>query len=166
MCSEPCAIKHVNNTTRQGGAGLVRTARLTRRAPDHPRGFSLVEIMVVVVIIGLLAGAVTVGFGKYLDSAKQNRAKSDLRAIMTEVDGFKMLNGRYPTNDEGVEVLDMPGGVPTDPWGNRYEYNSPAGNGRPYEVFTLGQDAQEGGDGIDADIYSWQLQQAEETAEP
>jgi len=87
-------------------------------------------------------------------------------AIMTEVDGFKMLNGRFPTNDEGVEVLDMPGGVPTDPWGNRYEYNSPAGNGRPYEVFTLGQDAQEGGDGIDADIYSWQLQQPDETAQP
>lgn len=130
------------------------------------RGFSLVEIMVVVVIIGLLAGAVTVGFGKYLDSAKTNRAMSDLRAIRTEVDGFKTLNGRYPTNDEGLEVIGMQNGVPIDPWGNRYEYNSPAGNGEPYEVFTLGQDAQEGGEGIDSDIYSWQIGTEEGSATP
>lgn len=144
----------------------ARTTRRNRRAGRNRRAFSLVEIMVVVVIIGLLAGMVTVGFNKYLDSAKKSRAKSDIRVIADEVKGFYLLNNRYPTNDEGTEVLQMDGGIPVDPWGNRYAYNSPAGNGEPFEVYTLGQDGQEGGEGVDADIYSWQINDAEETAGP
>jgi len=141
---------------------MAPNARTPRHACRARRAFSLVEIMVVVVIIGLLAGMVTVGFNKYLDSAKKSRAKSDIRVIADEVKGFYLLNNRYPTNDEGTEVLQMDGGIPVDPWGNPYAYNSPAGNGEPFEVYTLGQDGQEGGEGIDTDIYSWQINDAQE----
>lgn len=128
-------------------------------------GFSLIEIMVVVVIIGLLSGMVAVGVNKYVDAAKVNRAQSDIAAIVTEVKGFYLLNNRYPSNDEGIDALGMDSNA-IDPWGEPYAYNSPAGNGEPFEVYTLGQDRQEGGEGIDADIYSWQLGETEATSGP
>lgn len=137
-----------------------------RRGPFRGRGFSLIEIMVVVVIIGLMAGAVAVGVGKYLDSAKRNRAKSDLAVIVTEVKGFHAMNSRYPTSDEGIESLKMDSGF-LDPWGQPYQYVSPAANAdEPFEVFTLGQDGREGGEGIDADIYSWQLNDVDPVGAP
>ena len=148
MCSKKRLQPQLNHPTPKGA---------TRR------GFSLVEIMVVVVIIGLLAGMVTVGFAKYLDAAKKNVAKSDISVLAREVKGYYMLNNRYPSNDEGIAVLKLDNnGI--DPWGNPYQYNSPAGNGDAFEVYTLGEDGTEGGEGNDADIFSWQLNAADETA--
>lgn len=124
-------------------------------------GFSLIEIMVVVVIIGMLAGAVTIGMSKYLDSGKKNRAKSDIAVITSEVKGFYAMNSRYPSSDEGIEALDLDSKA-LDPWGRPYEYVSPAANAdEPFEVYTLGQDGREGGEGVDADIYSWELNKIE-----
>lgn len=125
-------------------------------------GFSLVEIMVVVVIIGLLAGAVTLKVGGYMDTAKENRVQSDIRAIERAIENYHVMHHRYPSPDAGLEALDALKNK-TDPWGNRYRYNRPASRGdAPFEVFTLGEDGREGGEGPDADVYSWQLDDGEE----
>ncbi len=121
-------------------------------------GFSLIEVMVVVVIIGLLAGAVAIKVTGYMETAKISRAESDLATIKTAVEAYYLQHNRYPGNDEGLDALDLESS--TDPWGRRYEYNSPGREG-PFEVYTLGEDGREGGDGVNADIYSWQLGDAE-----
>jgi general secretion pathway protein G len=111
--------------------------------------------MVVVVIIGLLAGAVTLKVADYMDTAKINRAKSDIATISNAVEAYYLKNSRYPSNEEGLSKLPLKNRM--DPWGQPYEYNCPA-QSEPYEVFTLGTDGRPGGDGINADIYSWQLE--------
>ncbi|MBX2851122.1 MAG: type II secretion system major pseudopilin GspG [Phycisphaeraceae bacterium] len=126
------------------------------------RGFSLIEIMVVVVIMGMLAGAVAVGVNQYMDTAKINRAKSDIATIVDAVEAYKLTKGRYPTSNEGLEPLPLKNDL--DPWGRAYGYNNP-GQSEPFEVFTLGADGRDGGEGIEADIYSWQLGEMEEVTE-
>ena len=127
----------------------TRVRRRTARG-----GFSLVEVMVVVVIIGMLAGAVAVGVKSYMSSARVNRARSDIATIVDAVESYALENG-YPGNDRGLEVLPLKNR--TDPWGRPYQYNNPGQENQPFEVFTFGADGKPGGDGEDADIYSWQL---------
>jgi general secretion pathway protein G len=121
-------------------------------------GFSLIEVMVVVVIIGMLAGAVAWKASGMMETARINRARSDIKAISDAVETHYLTNSRYPGNDEGLSVLPLENTV--DPWGRPYEYNSPARN-QPFEVFSLGADGREGGEGINADIYSWDLAERE-----
>lgn len=125
--------------------------------------FSLIEIMVVVVIIGILAGAVAVGMGQYVDSARINRAKSDIATIVMAIENYKIGpgNGSYPTQDVGLSVIDFEQGTGQDPWGRAYEYLVPGQNDEPYEVYTLGRDGRDGGEGVDADIYSWMIGEVE-----
>jgi len=126
------------------------------------RGFSLVELMIVVVIIGLLAGTVTLYVPAYLTQAKQNAARHEISTIVQALEAFYATYGRYPTNDEGLAVLTQPTekiaepllkGMPTDPWSKPYQYNCP-GRTQPYEVICYGADGREGGEGADADIGS------------
>lgn len=145
------------NTNEKIGMKLLGRAR--RR-----RGFSLIEIMVVVVIMGMLAGAVAVGVNQYMDTAKVNRAKSDIGAIVDAIETYKITKGKYPTSNQGLSVIDFKKGTGKDPWGRAYGYNNP-GQSEPFEVFTLGADGRDGGDGIDADIYSWQIGEMEEVSE-
>jgi general secretion pathway protein G len=138
-------------------SGTQRAASKTGTRPPQARrtrGFSFIEIMVVVVIIGLLAGAVALKVGDYMDTAKTNRARSDLATIVDAVEAYQLKNGRYPANEEGLDKLPLKNC--TDPWGHPYEYNSPAQN-EPYEVVSYGADGRKGGDGVNADLYSWQL---------
>jgi general secretion pathway protein G len=139
---------------------MFSNVHLTSR-PRRPRlasrGFSFIEIMVVVAIMGLLAGAVTLKVMGYMDTAKVNRAKSDIATIVNAVETYNLANGRFPTNDEGLQKLPLKNH--TDPWGNPYEYNCP-GKTEPFEVYSLGADGRPGGDGMNADIYSWQLEEA------
>ncbi|NBC11100.1 MAG: type II secretion system major pseudopilin GspG [Planctomycetes bacterium] len=121
------------------------------------RGFSLIEIMVVVVIIGLLAGAVAMRFTGTVDKAKLSRARSDIATIMDAVEMYYLYHGRYPSNAEGLEALDLESR--TDPWGNEYIYNQPGPDGEPFEIVCLGRDEQQGGEGPDADVYSWNLEE-------
>ena len=129
-------------------------------------GFSLVEIMIVVVIIGLLAGVVTVNVRGYLTSAKQNVARQDLARIRDALDRFWSEYDRYPTNEEGLALLSRPtekllepllSAEPRDPWDRPYQYTCPGPDGSPYEVSCLGADGREGGSGADADISSRDL---------
>lgn len=129
---------------------LHRNRRGRRRA-----GFTFIEVMVVVVIIGMLAGAVTLKVSSYMDKSKINRAKADIALIVKAIEADS-LDGQYPGNSEGLSNVQVKN--KTDPWGNAYQYNSPGQEDRPYEVFSFGADGRPGGQDADADIYSWQVQ--------
>ena len=123
------------------------------------RGFSFVEIMAVVIIIGILAGAVAIKFKDYIDKSKVNRAKGDIATIITAVESYYADKGNYPTNDDGLDVLKIT--TQNDPWGRGYQYNFP-GRESDYDIICLGRDGMEGGSGIDGDINSWELGQSQE----
>ena len=141
------------------------------RAPHgfSEQGFTLLEIMVVVVIIGLLAAIVAPNLIGRIDDAAIARAKSDIRLIETQVNLFRLDNFRYPSTTEGLQALvESPGEasapnwrqhlprVPIDPWDQPYRYEHPGRHGE-IDVFTYGADRQEGGEGINADIGNWDL---------
>jgi general secretion pathway protein G len=149
---------------------------MAKRVSPFPRaatGFTLIEIMVVVVILSILAAFVVPQVMDKPDQARLTKAQQDLRAIETALDLYKLDNFRYPSTDQGLEALvEQPtippipnnwkqGGylkrLPTDPWGNPYRYLSPGRNGQ-YDIYTLGADNQEGGEGPDADLGNWDLQ--------
>ena len=125
-------------------------------------GFSFIEVMMVVVIIGLLAGGVAWKVTGVMDTAKANRAKSDIAAIENAVEHYYLQHSRYPSNSEGLENVALKSGKKKDPWGHPYRYNRPGEGDAPFEVFTLGADGREGGEGADTDIYSWNINETEE----
>jgi general secretion pathway protein G len=143
----------------------------THRANRQHRmgGFTLIEIMVVVVIIGLLVGIVAPNVMERLRRAEIGRAQADIKSITTALDFFRMDQYRYPTTDEGLDILlgdaEIDGkpvaqhlkSDPIDPWGRPYLYVSPSTHGEDYDVYTLGADGKEGGEGVNADIGSWTL---------
>lgn len=131
-------------------------------------GFSLVELMVVIVIIGLLAGAVTIGVRGYLARGRQARVKMDLAKIEEAIESYYAFNSRYPSTDEGIDVLSQPSSdgnerilksIPKDPWGRPYEYVNPGPEGEPFEVVCYGADGREGGNGDDADLSNLDLRE-------
>ncbi len=131
------------------------------------RGFTLIEILIVVIIIGLLASLVGPKlFGK-VGAAKQKTAKAQIELFGTALDAFRLDVGRYPTSEEGLKALrEKPSGadawsgpylpkeIPVDPWGRAYVYRSP-GEQHEYEIVSLGLDGAEGGDGENQDVVSW-----------
>jgi general secretion pathway protein G len=117
------------------------------------RAFTLVEIMIVVVIIGLMAGIITYATTGMLDKAKHKRAITDIVTLAGAVDLFHGDRGKYPTNQEGLAVL-APQYVKVlqnDPWGRPYQYVQPGRSGA-YDIISYGADGREGGSGADADI--------------
>lgn len=136
-------------------------------AADSARrcGFSLVELMAVIVIIGLLSGIVTISVRTFLIKSKQNIAKLEISKLSTALESFYVAYDRYPTNQEGLEILteesdEFPDAlfsvIPTDPWNYPYEYISP-GRNTPYEIICYGADHREGGSGGDKDLISSEL---------
>jgi general secretion pathway protein G len=139
-------------------------------AKRRPAGFTLVEIMVVVVILGILAVLIVPRVLGRSDEARQAAAKHDIATIMQSLKLYRLDNGRYPTNDQGLQALvtkpsstPVPSNwkpyldnLPKDPWGNTYQYLSPGVHGE-VDVFSLGADGQPGGIGADLDVGSWQL---------
>jgi general secretion pathway protein G len=133
-------------------------------------GFTLVEIMVVVVILGVLAVLIVPRVVGRTEEARAAAAKHDIAAIMQSLKLFRLDNGRYPTNEQGLQALvskpqsgPSPANwrpyldkLPKDPWGNGYQYLNPGVHGE-IDVFSLGADGQPGGSGADLDIGSWQL---------
>ncbi|WP_172380510.1 type II secretion system major pseudopilin GspG [Vibrio sp. Vb339] len=135
-------------------------------------GFTLLEVMVVVVILGVLASFVVPNLLGNKEKADQKKAITDIVALENALDMYKLDNSVYPTTDQGLDALvskpSSPeprnyrdGGyikrLPNDPWGNEYQYLSPGDNGT-IDIFTLGADGQEGGEGIAADIGNWNMQ--------
>ena len=135
-------------------------------------GFTLVEIMVVVVILAVLGALVVPKLVENVDRARVARAQSDIRAVQTALDLYRLDNFKYPTTEQGLQALvKQPNdpsitnyraegylpAVPKDPWNNPYQYASPGADGKPYEVLTFGRDGKPGGDGYDADISSTTL---------
>jgi general secretion pathway protein G len=141
-------------------------SRLPRRAVA--RGFTLIEIMVVVVIIGILAALIVPNVISRVDEAQITKVKQDIRAIESALKLYRLDRFRYPTTEEGLQALVTPpsdpstpwppGGyldrLPKDPWDRPYNYLSPGKQGE-FDLFSLGRDGQEGGEGADADIGNW-----------
>jgi len=130
-------------------------------------GFTLIEVMVVVVILGILAAVVVQRVIDRPDEARVTKAKQDILTLESAINLYKLDNQLYPTTDEGLEALvNKPanarnwksGGyiarLPNDPWNTPYQYLSPGTNG-PVDIYSLGADKQPGGEGINADIGNW-----------
>src|SRR4051812_37030072 len=132
--------------------------RFNKRHKSRP-GFSLIEIMIVVVIIGLMAGVVTLATTGYLERAKKERARSDLATYSTALDSYYLQKGSFPDTQAGLKALvpDFVKAVTNDPWGHPYQYLRP-GKNSPYDIICYGADGREGGSGADADISSSELQ--------
>jgi general secretion pathway protein G len=108
------------------------------------------EIMIVIVIIGLLAGTVTLSTKHFVNKARVNRALTDIATLRTAIEDFHGEKGRYPTTAEGLAVLKSVT-IRNDPWGHPYQYVSPGSKG-DYDIICYGADGLEGGDGINADL--------------
>lgn len=144
--------------------------RIVRRDRKRRAGFSLVELLGVIVILGLLSGVVTLSVSGYLSAAKQGIAKTEIAKICQAVESYHSVTGRYPTNEEGIEVLvetsDLfPEGLlermPIDPWNKPYQYNYP-GHNSTFDVISFGADGNPGGDRSDRDISNADLNGASE----
>jgi general secretion pathway protein G len=118
-------------------------------------GFSLVELMVVIVILGLLATIVIINVMPAADRAAVTKARADIQTLEQGIEMYRLDHLSYPTAAEGLQAL-LNGHyirrLPEDPWGNPYRYTAPGPEGRPFQIASLGADGREGGDGEDEDI--------------
>jgi general secretion pathway protein G len=133
------------------------------------KGFTLIEILIVVIIISLLASLVGPKLFKKVGASRQKTAMAQITLIETAFKIFRLDVGRYPTTEEGLKALiASPEGlrmwdgpylekdIPLDPWGNPYVYKSP-GEKSEYEIISFGADGKAGGEGENSDISSWQI---------
>lgn len=136
------------------------------------QGFTLVELMVVIVIIGLLATVVAINVLPSQDKAMVGKARADISVLEQAVETYRLDNLTFPTDQQGLKALTAPpadlaqseryrqGGyvrrLPEDPWGNPYQYRRRSAHGGQFDIWSFGADGQEGGEGNDADIGNWQ----------
>jgi len=132
------------------------------------QGFTLIEVMVVIIIVGLLSALVAPKFFGKIDQARVKTTKTQIELLGAALDDFRLDNGRYPTMEEGLNALRiqpdglnnwygpyLPKDVPLDAWGKEYIYKFPGSHG-DYDLFSYGKDGQEGGEKDDRDIVSWE----------
>ncbi|MEE9912926.1 MAG: type II secretion system major pseudopilin GspG [Deltaproteobacteria bacterium] len=143
-----------------------------KRQSSREAGFTLIELMVVIVILGLLAGLILPRFMGQSDTAKQQAAKTQMALLESALKMYKLDNGSYPTTEQGLKALVEPptggnlpknwrkggylekGKVPKDPWKNDFVYVSP-GSHSDFDITSLGADGEPGGEDIDKDINNW-----------
>ncbi len=145
---------------------------MTRTGPRGNTGFTLIEIMVVVVIISVLIGLVAPNILGRVDEARVTAARADIASLEQALQFYYMDNRHYPSTDQGLDALVrrpsgspeprnwqgsylQRGAVPMDPWGNPYQYIHPGRDGRPFDLYSLGADGREGGEGYNAEIGNW-----------
>ena len=151
----------------QPALGLVR--RMSRRLSCRTRGFTLIELMVVLVIIGVLAALIVPNVLDRADDARVTAARTDVNNLMQAVKLYRLDNQRYPSTQQGLQALVAKPTVgasppnwkpyldklPSDPWGRPYQYSSPGLKG-DVDIYSFGADGVIGGEGKNADIGSWQ----------
>jgi len=143
---------------------------------QRQNGFTLIEIMVVIIILGLLAGLVLPKFLGQEETAKRKVVITQIRSLEGALDAYKLDNGFYPTTDQGLDALIKkpesgripqkwrdggylkPARIPKDPWNKDYVYISPGSENREYEIISYGADNEPGGEGNNADVESWKMQ--------
>ena len=121
-------------------------------------GFTLVELMVVIVIIGLLATVVVINVMPAQDTARVKKAQADVALLEQAAEMYRLNRFDYPSGSEGLQALVSEGFIkrlPDDPWGHAYLYANPGRDGRPFDIYSFGADGREGGEGDDADIGTW-----------
>jgi general secretion pathway protein G len=126
--------------------------------PGRSAGFTLVELMVVIVIIGLLATVVVINVMPATDRAAAVKAKADIATLEQGVELYRLNRMRYPDGGEGLQAVLRDGHIkrlPADPWGRPYVYAAPGRDGRAFDIMSYGADGREGGEGEDADIGNW-----------
>jgi general secretion pathway protein G len=136
---------------------------------ETSRGFTLLELLVVMVIIGLLASYVGPRFFDQIGKSEAKTARAQLDALSKALDTYRLDVGRYPTTEQGLKALNaapqeaarwsgpyLQKEVPLDPWGKAYAYKAPGTDKRDYDLLSLGKDGQLGGEGEAADILQWQ----------
>lgn len=170
----PVSTRHVCRRRKEesGFTPLRRSAAngFTPLRRSAENGFTLVELMVVIVILGILATIVAINVIPFGDRARTTRARSDISSIEAALDAYKLQNDSYPTTQQGLQALvSAPEGadpakyqrggylkkLPVDPWNRPYLYAAPGQHGDT-DVWTLGADNKEGGEGGNADVTSWE----------
>jgi general secretion pathway protein G len=145
-----------------------------QRAENARRGFTLIEIMAVVLIIGLLTGIVGIQIFQQVDKGRVAAAQTQISNLASVLELYRMDNGRFPTTEQGLAALVQPptiepvprnyqpggylpgGKIPLDPWGEPYQYLNPGQhNVHSFDLWSLGADNAPGGDGVDRDIANW-----------
>ena len=126
------------------------------------QGFTLIEIMVVLIIIAIMASFIVPSVINRPDEARLTKVKNDIMALEGALDLYKLDNGRYPSNSEGLKILinekenTYLKRLPLDPWGNAYQFDNPGKNNK-IDIYSYGADRKPGGSGIDKDIGNWNL---------
>jgi len=151
----------------QGAEARAAWVMSCKKSPSRYAGFTLLELLVVMVIIGLLAGFVAPRYFAQVGKSQVKVARAQIDALDKALDEFRLDMGRYPTSEEGLAVLMTPvanepnwggpylkKGVPMDPWGRAYVYQQPGSHG-DFDLLSYGKDGRPGGAGEDADVTNW-----------